>query len=646
MISMLRAGLLTLNVLFITIIPVLSQIPGQPQEPADTGRKAISLPDTAQIRYFGIQNPERIKVFSDTSLDNHFHQYTPVRKRDDEYATLGYIGSAARPIFRPVTRRIGFDLGFHQFDVYFFNPGDFRFFTGNRPFSQGKWTLRSMGNDSNLDFEFGGHFNKNIYFSLNWSRINSSSTGNYKLINQSALNSCWGAALTQLKNNYRWSLGFTSNGFQQNDNGGLLNDNALRVSDTLLVGGKQSIPARMSQPLALQYANRNIEWRFGRYLLRGATGSNKLQITHQANLIFDRYKSSAKFSNRTAAQQFNDSIFLGNLLSDSRGVRMFIRSQTLENRISLSGISHTENSKAGNRFETGLMHRYVYVFDDKQSDRIQNMFAFAEIGLAALKGFQVNTFFHLGLLPANAGEYKAEGNILVSIGPLGTLEGKLIQQRYQPTYIQQRLVSTQREVWRNDFRKTFETAVSATWTMQKIGFKAEAGYQLLNNYIYFNRNFSPEQVTTGIGVFQMVLSEKLKIKHFGSDHFLALQRSTDQRIRLPQLSGKHSVYVEGSLFRKKAMLARLGVEMRYSSSYLGDAYQPLIGQFYWQDSNTLPFFPSTDAFISAKIKSSRVFVKVENISRSWDKRKVFYQTPHYPLYDTYFRIGIQRIFTD
>ena len=611
----------------------------------DSLSTAFSFPDTAKFRYFGIDDPGHTKIFSDTSLDNHFHQYSPTRKRNDEYVGLGYNGSAARPILRKTTERMGFDLGFHQFDVYLLKIRDFRFFSGNKSFSQGKWTLRSMGNDSNLDFEYGGHFKKNIYFSLNWNRVNSSSTGNYKLLNQSALNSCWGAALMQLNKSSSWSLGFSSNGFQQSDNGGLLNDVALRTRDTLLIGGKQSLPTRFSQALTNSFTNRNFEWQYSRNLAGSWNSSKKFRLIHRANLMFDRYKAYAKFNNRTTAQELTDSLFLGNLLSDSRGVRLLLESQILENRISFSGSSGTDFSKE-NRFETGILHRYALVSDERLTERFQNMFAFAQFGFAPIGKIKLYGYLHLGLIQENAGEYKAEGDIFFDLGIPGTLEARLIQQRYQPTFLQKRMVNAQREIWTNDFQKTFETTLSAAWTLKKLGFRTEAGYHLLNNYIFFNSNFKPEQVRPAIGIFQLSLSENLRIKHFGSDHFMALQRSSDARIHLPLLTGKHSLYFEGSMFRKKAMLARIGVELRYSSAYQADAYHPLIGQFYWQDNNTLPFFPSADVFLSAKIKSSRVFVKMENINRSWDRRTVFYQTPYYPQYDTYFRIGIQRIFTD
>ncbi|MFZ4542480.1 MAG: putative porin [Saprospiraceae bacterium] len=655
-IPMLRTGSIILCLLIAIIFKTTAQIPQGTKGDTDNFIRAtqqndtipkttFSLPDTAQVRYFSSSHPERIYLFTDTSLDNHFQQYLPLRMRNDELVSLGYPGSAARPLNRPVSNRMGFDLGFHQFDAYFFNNQDFRFYVGDKSFSQGKWTFRSMGNDSNLDFEYGGHYKKDIYFTLNWKRINSSTTGDYKLINQSAINSNWGAALAQIKNKYSWYLSFSSNGFQQNDNGGLISDDALRNKDTLLIGGRQSIPPKISIPVNVTFTSRNIQWKHSWKLNRNVSSNRNLQLVHQANVIFTKYKSAGKFGNRTVAQQINDSLYFGDLLSDSRGVRLFLKTQEFDNRISLSGTAQRQNS-IGNRFDAGIRHRFIQIFDDIQYQNVQNLFAFAEIDFKSFSRFQLNTYFHLGMLPANAGEYKMEGNIFLDLEPLGTLEGRLTQQRYQPAFLQNRLLNVEKEVWTNNFQKTFETTFSAAWTLKKIGFKAEGSYQLLNNYIYYSENLRPRQVTSGLSIFQIMLTESLRFWHIGLDNYVSFQKSTDDRVHVPLISGKHCAFIEGNLFRKKAMLARAGLELRYITSYQADAYQALTGQFYWQNSISTPFFPSADVFISAKVKRTRVFVKLENFTRSWDKRTVFYQTPNYPIYDTYFRIGIQRIFTD
>lgn len=610
----------------------------------------VEDPDTAQIIYFHAQQPDNQLVLSDTSLGNHFQQYMPTRVRNDEYATLGYAGSAAKPVVFQSYNRMGFDLGFHQFDAYFFKHQDARFYNVDRSFSQGKWTFRSLGNDSNLDFEYGGHYKKNMFLTLTWHRINTSTTGNYKFKNQSAVNSNWGLHLGQLGKRYNWFLGMVSNGFQQTDNGGITTDTSLTKRNSGLIGGLQSVPIRLSGSVTTAFTQRDVQWRHTWNLVQNEAAQRDFQLVHQANYRITKYKAFDKFGvSRTEKEYLLDSIFFRNIGTDDRGSRLYLATQNIDNQFSIASAKKNlsgQISEAGNTFEAGIRHQWFRVNKDISTENIQNLFAFGKINFNQFKRFQLNTYAHLGLSAATAGEYRAEGTIFFDLKPLGTLEGKLIQQRFQPTFLETYFVNTRQEVWKNDYKKMFETALSANYKLPKIGFSAEAVYRLMNNYIYFNENLKPSQESNGISIFQLNLSESLRNKHFGIENFVSYQQSSSKNVHLPALTGKHGIFVEGKIFRKKVMLARFGFDFRYTTKYQADAYHPLLGQFYWQEQTTIPFFPSADVYLNAKVSTTRVFVKVENVTRFLYKDKVFYNVPNYPLYDTYFRIGIQRRFID
>jgi hypothetical protein len=398
------------------------------------------------------------------------------------------------------------------------------------------------------------------------------------------------------------------------------------------------------------FTQRNFQYRQIYQLLQNEAAKRNLQLIHQVNYSTTKYKSFDKFgTTRSNIQRINDSLFFGNLLTDVRGARLFLTSQNIDNQITIASAKKTLRdgaSSVGNTFEAGIRHQWFKINEEITTSTVQNLFAFGRINFNQFKRFQLNTYAHLGLAAANAGEYRAEGTIFFDLKPLGSLEGKLVQQSYQPTFLEQQMVSAQREVWKNDFKKIFETSLSATYRLPSIGFSAEAVYHLINNYIYFNKNLNPSQETAGISIFQLNLSESWRNKHFGFENFVSLQQASSEKIHLPSLTGKHTIFTEGKIFRKKVMLARIGLDFRYTTEYQADSYHPLIGQFYWQDTQRIPFFPSVDAYISAKVSSTRVFVKIENLTRSISKNNVFYQIPYYPIYDTYFRIGINKRFID
>ena len=79
-----------------------------------------SEPDTFDFTYFFQDNPGQEYPFKDTLLNNNFQQYDPVREGKLDYANLGYLGSAHHQLtYQPLFRQ-GFDIGFHQFDLYKF----------------------------------------------------------------------------------------------------------------------------------------------------------------------------------------------------------------------------------------------------------------------------------------------------------------------------------------------------------------------------------------------------------------------------------------------------------------------------------------------------------------------------------------------
>lgn len=622
--------------------------------PTDTTKQNIGFqeeaPDTAKVLYFYAANPAVNYILADTTLDNHFQQYLPTRTRYDEYAYLGYAGSPARAVVRPTYERMGFDIGFHQFDIYKFENHHFRYFNTRKSFSQGKWSFRAMGNDSNLDFEYGGHFKKNVFVSLNWHRINTSSDGAYKLINQSAINSNWGLSIGQLQQRYEWFLSFTSNGFQQNDNGGIISDAALRNADTTLIGGKQSITPQLSGALSTTYTTRDIQWQHALRLNANEAAKYNFRVVHQINYRATRYKAYNKFgTTRSTIQKTNDSLFIGDLSTDERGVRFFTKVRNIDNKIFLSAFAknqHQTIGSKGNNFETGIRHQLFYVDNEKNTTVVNNLFAFGKVEFNNIKAFQLNTYAHFGIAAANIGEYKVEGNLALNMGIAGKLEGQLMQQRIQPTLVQRQLYNVQKELWNNDFNKVLETSFSGKYSLAKIGFSAEMVYQLLNNYIYYTTYSRPIQQSSPINVFQIKLSENYRLKHFGVENFISFQKSSDAAIHLPSLTGKHGIFAEGKLFRKKVMLARIGLDLRYTTEYKADAYNPLTGQFYWQDTYTMPFYPAVDAYISARVDKTRIFIKIENATKWLSPTKVFYTVPYYPMYDTYLRVGLHRRFTD
>ncbi len=77
------------------------------------------------------------------------------------------------------------------------------------------------------------------------------------------------------------------------------------------------------------------------------------------------------------------------------------------------------------------------------------------------------------------------------------------------------------------------------------------------------------------------------------------------------------------------MLARFGVDLRYNSNFIANAWQPLTGQFYIQNEQNMHYTPVLDVFLSFKVKTLRVFAKANYINEGLGKKN-YYTALGYP----------------
>ena len=86
------------------------------------------------------------------------------------------------------------------------------------------------------------------------------------------------------------------------------------------------------------------------------------------------------------------------------------------------------------------------------------------------------------------------------------------------------------------------------------------------------------------------------------------------------------------------MFVNLGVTFKYFSSYNANAYNPLLGEFVLQNDTEIGF-PTFDVFINARVRRTRIFFKVDNVTSPFSKKNYF-SAPNYPYRDLTIRFGL------
>ena len=199
--------------------------------------------------------------------------------------------------------------------------------------------------------------------------------------------------------------------------------------------------------------------------------------------------------------------------------------------------------------------------------------------------------------------------------------------------------------WKNNFKNQNTKQFAFSLRSKKYG-TLEVDYNTLNNYLYFakdaplNGGVKPFQFDKTVNYIRAKLSNEVSYRNFSLNNTVLYQSVMDgeEVFNVPQIVTRHSLYYTNELF-KKALFLQTGVTFSYFSSYYMNRYDPLLAEFYVQNTTEVGDFPRIDFFINAKIRQTRLFLKAEHLNSSFTGYN-FYSAPNYPYRDFIVRFGI------
>jgi len=181
-----------------------------------------------------------------------------------------------------------------------------------------------------------------------------------------------------------------------------------------------------------------------------------------------------------------------------------------------------------------------------------------------------------------------------------------------------------------------------------------ARYTTLDNYTYFSfdqenpteegmelGNIRPFQEGNSVNHLKVKYSKEIKVGGFALNNTVMYQNvsQTNNVLNVPQLVTRNTLYFSSDVF-KKAMYIQTGVTFKYFTAYTMDGYNPLLGEFYIQNTEELGGFPLLDFFINARVKQTRIYLKAEHFNSSFGGSYDFYSAPNYPYRDFVIRFGL------
>ena len=143
----------------------------------------------------------------------------------------------------------------------------------------------------------------------------------------------------------------------------------------------------------------------------------------------------------------------------------------------------------------------------------------------------------------------------------------------------------------------------------------------------------------------IMLKKNFKIGRFHLDNTVVYQISSNDSIALPSLWSRHQLYYQNYLF-KNALYTQIGLDIRYNTNYYANAYAPATGQFYYQNTDLLQYYPHLDFYVSFRVKRARLYGLVRHLNQGFPGQEGYFAAPFYPIADRSFHFGLSWLFCD
>lgn len=225
------------------------------------------------------------------------------------------------------------------------------------------------------------------------------------------------------------------------------------------------------------------------------------------------------------------------------------------------------------------------------------------------------------------------------------LSGKFRQENRTAPYWQQTLFSNH-YVWNNSLDKESETRFEVAFRVPDYGLELGAWQGVYLNKIYYDRNSLVSQYGGSLSMTAIYARKDFNIKGVHLDHRVLVQFSSNQEVApVPLLSAYLSYYYEFWV-KRDVLRVQVGLDGRFNTNYYAPGYNPALSVFYNQRDWNTGNYPYIDAFVAAKWKRMRIFLKYQHLNKGLFGNGEYFSAAGYPLNPGMFKIGISWGFYD
>ncbi len=537
----------------------------------------------------------------DSALDNH-HVFEGIVERDgDVYQDLGNLGTARRNLYFQLPTQTGVQLGLKAFTSYGFAPERIKYFDTQSPYSALYYVQGSKGQQI-FDATFNRNINSRCGIGFDFNRVVSNQQG--------------GASFEE---NHTNGFNFEVHGhFTSKEDKYNLLANYIHFKHSITELGGAVIDSGETKASLFDFTNVD-------YQLTDVETQDARHTVH----IYQDYKFSPKIkvfntleSNRVHFGYLDESpasnlaYYTNYYGTDTSTIDQTVAYKSYTGQL---GVGFTDS------LQTILVYSRAntFLFDhiNSTTSNWENQFF--------LGGRYVNRFV------SSKVEFSSDANvdaaIKVRLGEL-KLEGRYLI--YSPNLIQ-RHFSGELFQWTNNFGNQKALQVTGSYKLEKGSFTLEPAiaYKQLQNYIYFDQNGAPDQLSTT----EVVINPECYIG-WSPGRFKMFNRTTgfsssNDVLRAPALFNHTRIYFESILYSSPF---QIGVDTYFRSSWSPYGYVPVTQQFALQEEFVANSYLLGDIFFNIKLKYARVFVKFNHFNQGMMSQDGYFMAPNYA--------GLQRLF--
>src|SRR5258706_277370 len=153
-------------------------------------------------------------------------------------------------------------------------------------------------------------------------------------------------------------------------------------------------------------------------------------------------------------------------------------------------------------------------------------------------------------------------------------------------------------IWFNDFFPVASQTAEAGIATTNQKFLFSGAYSEKKNMIYYDSISVPRQLDGTISFIKLKLQANFRWRNWILENTIEYQKADNENvIHIPEFSTGHSLSFE-KFFFNSALFGRIGMDVRYVSSYYADRYMPALQEFYLQDNEKTAGFALAEFFIT------------------------------------------------